>query len=54
MSVIKTTLGFEPVNAEIDLVEFIKLIEDVTSIKLDKTLRMQSRQQLLTSMRLMK
>jgi len=36
MSVIKTTLGFEPVNAEIDLVEFIKLIEDVTSIKLDR------------------
>jgi hypothetical protein len=36
MSVIKATLGFEPAKVEVDLVEFIKLVEDITSIKLDR------------------
>lgn len=36
MSAIKVTLGFEPLKAEVDLVQFIKLIQDITSIKLDR------------------
>lgn len=39
MSSIKATLGFEPLKAEVDLVEFIRLIEDITSVKMDKSTR---------------
>jgi hypothetical protein len=35
MPAIKVTVGFEPLKAEVDLAEFIKLIQDITSIKLD-------------------
>jgi hypothetical protein len=36
VSAIKVAIGFDPIKAEVDLVEFIKLIREITSIKVDR------------------